>query len=189
MEELFREVLRGIESQPARFVAEVVQSALLLALIAWAGWKPARRRLGERRERIAAALAAADEDARETTRLKEELRAIAARAGEEPAALLQAASERASAERGAAAERIEAEARARVAAAHRQVEEDRERAGREASARLVRLTTDAARRYVEDVLDETERRALTRKAVLATLDELLPETSGDSPGVTGDGRR
>jgi len=183
MEELLREVLHEITAEPARFVAEVVQSAVLLAVLAWAGRKALRRRLAARRERIAADLASADAAEQESVRLREEGQAVAARAAQEPGAILQAAQERAAQERAAATNRIEAETREIVAGARQRVEEDKQRIRREASARLIRLTTETARRYLEEMLSEAERRALTQKAILETLEEIVPESLPQNIGA------
>jgi F0F1-type ATP synthase membrane subunit b/b' len=184
MGELFSDVLRGITAEPVRFIAEVVQSALVLVVLGWAGRRFARRRLAARRETIAAHLAEADAAERESVQLREEAGAAAARAQQEAPAMLRSATEQANRERQASVARIESEALEVVAQARRSVESDKERVRREASARLISLTTEAARRYLDEMLTEADRRALTRKAILAALEEIAAEPPPREAGVT-----
>jgi F0F1-type ATP synthase membrane subunit b/b' len=174
MGELLGEELRDSMAHPARLLAEVVQSLLLLGLLGWGGRRYLLPRLTARREAIAAEVAGAGEAERESVRLREEAREVAARAGRETADLVQAARDQADRERRASIARLEDEAREVVAQARRSVEDDRQRVRREASERLIRLTAEAARRYLDEMLTEPERHALTRKAVLETLEEIAP---------------
>lgn len=98
-----------------------------------------------------------------------------AKSAESAAALLKSAREQAEKERATAAAAIEAEARQVVEQAHKSLELEKESVRRDAAERLVGLTTDAARRYLDEMLTENERRALTQKAILAFLDQV--ETS------------
>jgi F0F1-type ATP synthase membrane subunit b/b' len=184
MGELLGEVLRDITADPARFTAEVVQSLLLLGIVVWGGRRYLVRRLAARREAIAAALAAADQAERESARLREEAREVVARAEQESPAVVRAATDAAERERQAASVRIEVEAREVVAQARRNVEGDRQRVLREASARLIRLTAEAARRYLDEMLTEDERRALTRRAVLEALEETAPGRPSTDMGAS-----
>ena len=184
MGELLSDVLRGITAEPARFVAEVVQSTLVLVVLGWAGRRFVRRRLAARRETIAAQLADADAAERESVRLREEAVAAAARAQEDSPGIVRAAKEQADQERQASIARIESEALEVVAQARRSVESDKERVRREVSARLISLTTEAARRYLDEMLTEADRRALTRKAILEALEEIAPQPPPREAGVT-----
>ena len=184
MGELLSDVLRGITAEPARFIAEVVQSALVLVVLGWAGRRFVRRRLAARRETIAAQLANADAAERESVRLREEAAAAVARAQQDSPAIVRTATEQADQERQAAIARIESEALEVVAQARRSVERDKERVRREASARLISLTTEAARRYLDEMLTEADRRALTRKAILEALEEIAPEPPPREAGVS-----
>ena len=175
MGELLRDVLRGITAEPARFVAEVVQSTLVLVVLGWAGRRFVRRRLAARRETIAAQLADADAAERESVQLREEAAAAAARAREDSPAIVRTATEQADQERQASIARIESEA-LEVVAAGPPERRARQGAGsrHEASARLISLTAEAARRYLDEMLTESERRALTQKAILEALEEIAP---------------
>ncbi len=160
----------------ARFIAELLQSLALLLVLGWGARRFARPRLVTRRETIAAALTDADAAERESVRLREEAEAVAQRAARDAPALLRTAEERARQERQDSISRIEGEALEIVAQARRSVAGDKERVRREASVRLVRLTTEAARRYLDEMLTEADRRTLTRKAILETLEEIAPES-------------
>ena len=184
MGELLSDVLRGITAEPARFVAEVVQSTLVLVVLGWAGRRFVRRRLAARRETIAAQLADADAAERESVQLREEAAAAAARATQDSPAIVRTAKEQTDQERQASITRIESEALEVVAQARRSVESDKERVRREAAARLISLTTEAARRYLDEMLTEADRRALTRRAILEALEEIEPEPPPREAGVT-----
>jgi F0F1-type ATP synthase membrane subunit b/b' len=176
MEDLLGGSLNEIFAHPIRFTADVVQSLLLLAVIAWAGRRYAVRRLADRRSRIATELADADAAQRDSVRIREESRAVVAQAREAAPGILQDAQARADREREASTAAIESEAREIVEQARRSIELELAGVRREASERLVRLTTETARRYVEELLTEAERRALTQKAILAFLDQVDAST-------------
>ncbi len=76
------------------------------------------------------------------------------------------ARERVRAEREAAGAAADAEAERVLAQARQTVEAERGRMLREAAERLVRLTSEVARRYLAEMLTEAERRAATEKAIL-----------------------
>lgn len=180
MGELLREFLRQITAEPLRFLAELVQGLLLLALIWWAARKQVRQRLEVRRARIMAELAAAEQADRDTVRLQEDANALSARTSEEGPALLRQAKARTSQEREAAIERIEAEAKELAEQAVQQVERDKARLTRESGRRLVQLTAAATRRYLDEILSESDRRGLTQKAILTSLAELTAPSRPDS---------
>jgi F0F1-type ATP synthase membrane subunit b/b' len=180
MADLFREILQQITADPVRFSAEVVQSLMLLGILGWAGGRFARTRLSARRSRVAAELAGAEEAERESSRIQAEARALAADAERQSPELVRAAEVAAGTEREKAIAAIAAEAEELIAQARQTVERERSRVVREASGRLVRLTAEAARRYLDEMLTESERRALTQKAILASLEQL------ERGGPTGD---
>lgn len=169
MEEAIRAALDSIAARPVPFAAEVVQAVLLVAIVAWLGRRPLERRLRARREKIAAALAEAASAERECGRIAEEARRVVESAEREAAAVVEAAREQAERDRASAAARVEAEARQAVDLARAAAQDDVARVAREASARLVRLTVLTARRYLDEVLTESERRALTARAISESL--------------------
>jgi F0F1-type ATP synthase membrane subunit b/b' len=179
MEELFREFLGEITGNPPRYLAELVQSLLLLFLIWRLGRKTVRQRLDTRRARIVAELAEVAQAERDVPRLEEEIRARTARATQEGPALLQAAAEKARQEREAALAAIEAEAREVLRQAAQAVERDRERLTSESARRLVQLTATAAGRYLDEMLTESDRRSLTQKAIRASLAQLQGPAPAD----------
>jgi ATP synthase F0 subunit b len=167
-----QEILREIAARPLPFAAEVVQFLLLAAVILWAGRRPLGKRLDARRAKIAAQLAEAERSDRECVAMIEEARAVVARAEQEAPRVVEAARERAAAEREAAAAEVEAEASRAVEQARGAVERERERIAQDLSERLVRLTTETARRYLDELLTDSERQALARRAMLESLEEL-----------------
>lgn len=172
MDALLRELIAEVAARPAQFIAEAVQAVLLLGVVAWFGRRWARKRLGERRDRIATELARAGAADKESTDLTEQARSAVAQAGREAPELLRAGQEQAARERAAMIAAVDTEARELVAQATRTVQAEKDRISREASDRLVHLTTEVTRRYLDEMLSESERRTLTQKAILASLGEL-----------------
>ncbi len=169
METALHEALREIAARPASFAAEIVQFVVLVVVVGWAARRPIAARLAKRRDSIAADLAGALEAEREAEAMTAEAEAVVPRAEAEARAVVEAARERAKIERDAADAAARAEAERVLAQARDTVEAERRRALQEGSERLVRLTSEAARRYLEEMLSEGERRAVTQKAILDSL--------------------
>ncbi len=167
-----------------RFLAEAAQSILLLGVIGWVGRGFVRRQLMERQARVAADLAATEAAEQECARMREEAAAVAARATQEAPGILSAAKEQAEKDRQAAIAQVEAEARQLVTQAEQTVESEKSRVVREASDRLTRLTAETARRYLDEILTESQRRALIQKAILDSLEEMAKGTPPRNAGVT-----
>jgi F0F1-type ATP synthase membrane subunit b/b' len=169
MSELLQEALREIGAAPLQFAAEAAQSLFVIGLLWWFGRRWLIRRLAERREGIVQALAGADEAERESVRMSEESLTVVAQAQEAASAMLQGAREEAGREREVALAAMETGAGQAVEQARASVELEKASIRRETSERLVRLTTEAARRYLDEMLTEAERRTLTQKAILSVL--------------------
>ncbi len=161
-----------VAARPWAFAVEVVQALLLVVILAWALRRIAGKRLEGRRAKIVAALEDAEAAERAAVDLAAEASAAVARAEEEAPRVVRTASEEAARERAAATAAFEAEAAALVEQARQTVERETESVRREASERLVRLTTETARRYLDEVLTDSDRRAMTEKVVLESLEEL-----------------
>jgi F0F1-type ATP synthase membrane subunit b/b' len=184
MGQLLTEVLRQVAGEPVLFIAEVVQSALLIAILVWAGRRYGSARLAARRSRIASELEAADVAERESLRIRTDVPVVVAQARESAEGILRSAREQAEKERAASVTAVEAEARQVVAQAQKALETELTGIRREASEHLVQLTTEAARRYLDEMLGETERRALTQKAIIAFLDQVEASAVADGAGAT-----
>jgi F-type H+-transporting ATPase subunit b len=183
MEELLRQALRELAADPARSLVAVAQSLLLLVALAWAGRKLARRQLAARQAKVAAELAAAETAEQDGIRLQEEARGIAGRVEQQVADILRAAREQAEQERQTSLTGIEADAGQLVRQARETVESEKNRVVREASDRLIRLTAAAARRYLDEVLTETQRRTLIQRAILESLEEMTGAPVARDAGV------
>lgn len=179
MGELLREVLREVTGSGPGYWAELLQSLALIAILWWAVKRQAGKRLTARRERVVAELAEAEEAEREAVRLTAAAVTLVGRAKEEGPALLRQAEAAALAEREAALVRIDAEATALLAQARQAVERDKLRVSREAGERLVSLTAEATRRYLDEMLGEGERRALTQQAIRESLEALRAPTPAE----------
>jgi F0F1-type ATP synthase membrane subunit b/b' len=128
-------------------------------------------------------LAAADAAEKECADLREQARSAAAQAEGEVPELLRAAREQAARERDVMVAGADTKARDLVDQARRTVQAEKDRLSREASDRLVRLTTEVTRRYLDEMLGENERRALTQKAILASLGELERNAAAQDSGA------
>lgn len=184
MGDLLRDALQEIAAAPARYLAELVQFGVLVGLIWWIGRGKLRHRLESRRDRVAAQLGEAEQAVAEAGRMREEAAALEERRGRQAATLLETADTEATKRREAALAAMEVEAGEIVAQARVVVEREKERIARESATRLVRLTAEAARRYLDEILTEGERRALTQRAILASLEQL----EGGVPSGQGAGR-
>jgi len=180
MGELLRDVLQEIGADPTRFLAETAQSLLLLGILYWFGRKPLRRRLDAHLAAVVAELAEAAAAEQDAARLAEEARSHVARAKDEAPAAVHEVEEGLARDRQAGLDRIEAEAREMVEQARQAVERDKVRVAGEAAGRLVALTTEATRRYLDEMLSESERRALTQRAIHASLEAM---TGAGAPGA------
>ncbi|GAO02159.1 ATP synthase F0 subunit B [Anaeromyxobacter sp. PSR-1] len=169
---LLQAALDEVTAHPATFAVEAGQALVLIAALAWAVRRFASRRLEARREGIASALAEADRAEQEVGALHAEARDVVVRAEQEAARLVASAREEAGKARQAADAAVEAEAALLIRQASETLEREQQAARAEASERLVRLTTATARRYLDEVLTDAERRALTQKAIVAGLEEL-----------------
>jgi F0F1-type ATP synthase membrane subunit b/b' len=181
MGEALQAALRDIAERPWPFVAEVAHFLLLAALVAWAARRPIARRLAARRDAIAASLSAADEAEREAAAMRAQAAAVPRDAEAEVPLILAAARAEAERQRQATIAEGESEAERLLREASQAVDADRTRAVQEASERLIRLTTETARRYLDEMLTEGERRALTEKAILESLGELERGPPGGTP--------
>lgn len=175
MQDLLREVLHEITAAPVRFAAEVAQSMLVVVVAVLAGRGIVAKRLTARRARIAAELEEAEAAERRWAGIREEARAVVAEAEQEAPAILRAARERAESERAASGAQIEGEAREIITRARDAVEAEKSRVVRETANRLIQLTADTTRRYLDEMLSESERRELMQRAILAGVDELGPQ--------------
>ena len=183
MGEVLQAALDEIATRPAAFAAEVVQALILVAIVTWAVRRLAGKRLEDRRARVAAALAEAEREEHAADDLAAEARDVVARAEVEAPRIVASARDETEKERAAAIAAVEAEAAQLVQQARQTVEREEGSVRREASERLVRLTTETARRYLDEFLSDAERRAMTEKAILETLEELdrgaPPRTKGE----------
>jgi F0F1-type ATP synthase membrane subunit b/b' len=172
MQELLQDVLHEITGDPVLFAAEVLQFLLLLVIIRFLLRRVAGKDLRERRERIAAELEKAGRADAAYADAGKQAEAIMARAREEAQRVREHAVTTAGQERRAGQERIEREAAAIVLQAEQSIEADKNKAVHEASEQLVELVGQVTRRFLEEALTESERRALMQKLILARLQEM-----------------
>lgn len=172
MAELFKEVLHEITSKPVIFIAEIIQFAILIGIFIFAVPRIVGKMLKERRERIIAELQEATKAKKEYTEVKKEANAIVAKAKEEARQIVREAQENAKREREAAVVQAEQEAKDIILQAEQTIETEKNKVISEACEQLVSLVTVTSRRFLDEALTESERRALTQKIVLSSLEEI-----------------
>lgn len=181
MVELLKEALHEITAEPAMFIAEVVQFSILLGIILWVAPRFIGKRLVERRSKITAELAEAGKAEQEYTGIKKEAEVVIERTEKEAPEIIRIAKETTAQERQAATAQADTEAEEIILKARQTVEREKNRVLREASEHLVRLTTETTRRYLDEALSESERRAFMQKIISESLEEMervsAPEAS------------
>jgi ATP synthase F0 subunit b len=172
MKELIQEGLRQITGEPLIFTVEFVQFLLLILIIRFLLPRIVGTALKERRKRIAAEVEKADQADAAYANAQQEAAALVAEARAEARKIIEAARIAAQEERRAGLDRAVQEANAILLQAGQTIETEKERVVSEASEQLVTLITLVSRRFIEESLTESERRAVTQKLILASLDDM-----------------
>ena len=172
MKELIQEVFRQITGEPLIFTVELVQFILLVLIIRFLLPRIVGTALKERRKRIAADVEKADQADAAYAKAQEQAAALVDAARVEAQKTIEAARTAAQEERRAGLDRVEQEANAILLQAGQAIETEKERVASEASEQLVTLITLVTRRFIEESLTESERRAMTQKLILASLNEM-----------------
>ncbi len=178
MRELIQEVLREITGQPLIFTVEVVQFLLLVAIVGFLLRRILGTRLKERRERIAAEVEKADRADAAYAEAQQQAAALVAGARTESQRIIEEARTTAQEERRTGLDRVKEEADAILLQARQAVETEKAKVAGEASERLVTLISEVTRRFIEEALTESERRAVTEKLILAGLKEMEGSATG-----------
>lgn len=172
MAELFKEILHEITSKPVIFIVEIIQFAILIGIFVFIAPRIVGKRLKERRERIIAELQEATKAKKEYAEATKEADAIVARAKEEARQIVRAAQESAKSESEATVVQAEQEAKDIILQAEQTIETEKNKVISEACEQLVSLVTVTTRRFLDEALTESERRALTQKIILSSLEEI-----------------
>jgi F-type H+-transporting ATPase subunit b len=172
MKELIQEVLRQVTGEPLIFMVELVQFILLVLIIRFLLPRIVGTALKERRKHIAAEVEKADQADAAYAKALQQAAALVAAARAEALRTIEAARTAAQEERLAGLDRVEQEANAILLQAGQTIEIEKKRVAGEASEQLVTLITLVTRRFIEESLTESERRTVTQKLILASLDEM-----------------
>ena len=172
MKELIQEVLRQITGEPLIFTVELAQFILLVLIIRYLLSRTVGTSLKERRKRIVAEVEKADQADAAYATAGQEAAALVAAARAEAQRTIEAARTAAQEERRAGLDRAEEEANAILLQAGQAIETEKERVAGEASEQLITLITLVSRRFIEESLTESERRAVTENLILASLQEI-----------------
>ena len=168
LRELVQEVYSEITTR--QFLIEFVQGCLLIAVLVFAVPRLLKPRLAARRDRVAGELQAAETAEDELARSKREAKRLVATARKESRVAVDQACAEVEAERSQVVASTEEEADGMIAAARQTVEDEKAAVVSQACDRTVALVTVLARRYLDEALSESERRALTEKVVLSSLE-------------------
>jgi F-type H+-transporting ATPase subunit b len=172
MNELIQEVLRQITEEPWMFMVEIVQFFLLVLIIRFFLPRIVGTALKERRKHIAAEVEKADQADTAYAKAQQQAAALVAAAHAEAQRTIESARTAAQDERRTGLDQVEQEASAILLQARQAIETEKGRVASEASEQLVTLITLVTRRFIEESLTESERRAVTQKLILASLNEM-----------------
>jgi len=172
MSELIQEVLLEITAKPLLFFVEIVQFLLLVFIVRLILIRVLGTTLKERRERIAADVEKADQADAAYAAAQQQAAALTAGALAEAKRSIEAARTAAQDERRRGLNEAEQEAKAILLQAQQTVETEKGRVAGEASEELITLITQVVRRFMEEMLSESERQAVTQKLILASMKEM-----------------
>ena len=174
--ELLSEIQHEITTDPVKFTIEVVQFALLLAIIWVVAVGFGKRRgfvknmLIERRARVASELDMADGAEAALARAREEAEAAATGARAEAKRTLTEARRRAKTERTSAAKAADTEAEALRAHGRQLLEMERQEMLANVRERLLEVVGSATRHILSERLSPAEQRALVQRAIMTSLE-------------------
>ncbi|MGE5174419.1 MAG: hypothetical protein ACM3MD_11400 [Betaproteobacteria bacterium] len=155
-----------------------MQFLLLVAIAGFLLFRIVGHKLKERRERIAAEVEKANRADAVYTEAQQQAAALVDGARTESQRIIEAARTAAQEELRIGLENAEQEASAILLQAGQAVETEKAKAAGEAAGRLVTLITEVTRRFIDEALTESERRAVTEKLILAGLKEMEGSASG-----------
>jgi len=172
MNELIQEVFHQITDEPWMFMVEIVQFLLLILIIRLLLPRIVGTTLNERRKYITAEVEKADQADVAYAKTQQQAAALVTAARAEAQRTIEAARIAAQDKRRAGLEEVEQEANAILLQAKQAIETEQGRVASEASEQLITLITLVIHRFIEESLTEGERRAVTQKLILASLDEM-----------------
>jgi F-type H+-transporting ATPase subunit b len=177
MSELIQETLHEITANPLLFAVEVVQFLILIVIIGFILRRVLGTVLRDRRERIAAEVAKADHADTAYAEAQERAAALVEEAREEARRTIERARSTAQEERRAGLDQAEQDAQTILRQARQTIETEKSRVAGEASEELVTLIIQVIRRFIDEALSESERKAVTQKLVLTSLKEMTDTAS------------
>jgi F0F1-type ATP synthase membrane subunit b/b' len=172
MNELIQEALREITEEPWIFVTEIAQFLLLVLIILLLLPRIVGMTLNQRRMRIADKVEKANHADTAYANAQQQAAALLSAARTEAQKTVEVARAAAQDERQSGLDQVDQEAEAILLQARQTVETEQDRVISDASEQLVTLITLVTRRYIEESLTESERRAVTQKLILASLNEI-----------------
>lgn len=176
--ELLAEVGHEITANPTRFIVEVVQFGIFVALVWFVAWGPPGRKgmfakkLDERRERVTAELAEADVAEREANRILADAGSLVDEAHEQAAVRVKEARATARKESAALLKAAQAEGEQIMAQAAESLERETVEALAGVHEQLVELITESTRQIMDQSIPHARQRELIQEAVSAGVDDL-----------------
>lgn len=172
MAELLHEAWAEIAGNPVLYIIELIQFAILVAIIVYAGKKVIGGYLTRRHDRISADVAEAAKGREALAYARSEAKAIVDEARKEAAATVRRAQAGARKALNEAKAQAEREAAVVLKQAGETVTAERRSVAEESARRFVELIPILARRYIEEELSEADRRAMIEDTIISGLKEL-----------------
>ena len=149
----------------ATFVAQLVSFLILLGLLIYFGYKPIRRILDERSNKIRESMEQAEATKEEYTRAEKEVKAMIGKAREEGQSVITQASQLGDRLKEEARQEARKEAQAIVDRTREELERERDRAIEDLRREFVDISILAAEKVINETLDKERHRRLIEEAL------------------------
>ena len=149
----------------ATFVAQLVSFLILLGLLVYFGYKPIRRILDERSNKIRESMEQAEATKEEYTRAEKEVKAMIGKAREEGQSVITQASQLGDRLKEEARQEARKEAQAIIDRSREELEGERDRAIEDLRREFVDISILAAEKVINETLDKERHRRLIEEAL------------------------
>ena len=149
----------------ATFVAQLVSFLILLGLLIYFGYKPIRRILDERSNRIRESMEQAEATKEEYVRAEKEVKAMIGKAREEGQSVITQAGQLGERLKEGARQEARKEAQATINRTREELERERDRAIEDLRREFVDISILAAEKVIKETLDKERHRRLIEEAL------------------------
>lgn len=172
MVEILVEAWAEIAHKPLLFLLEIIQFAILVAIVVYGGRNIIGGFLTRRRDRIAAEVTEALKGKEALAYAKSEAEAIVADAKKNAASIISQAKAEAKANHKVAQTKANEETDRIIRQAGETIEAEQREIAEQSARQFVELVPILARRFIEEELTESDRRAMIQKIIISGLKEL-----------------